>query len=342
MIVTIKIGSNILSTKEGDFDISFLSSLAEDIKSLKQKGFKFIIVSSGAVMAGIKRLNISPETILSKQILASVGQSRLMALYDSIFLNYGLNVGQILLTSDIFTKSHMFLNAKQTLIGLLESDIIPIINENDVIATEELVFGDNDFLSAYVSYMASSSKLIIFSTAGGLFTKDGSNLINEVSNFEEALKQVNPSKSTFGSGGMLSKLQASMIASKLGVEVFITSKAYKLKDILDQKAMGSTVPASSKPKKNLKDVMMLASHPKGIIYIDEGAKKALLNRKALLAIGIKGFDGIFKKGDIVNISDEQNFIIGKGRVEYSSSELKSIIGSKNKEVIKTDYIQLIA
>lgn len=341
MIIVIKIGSNILSTKEGDFDLGFLSSLAEDIKILKSKNIKFIIISSGAVMAGIKTLNINPDTILSKQILASVGQSRLMALYDNIFSNYELRVGQVLLTSDIFTKQNMFLNAQQTLFGLLRAGVIPIINENDAIATEELVFGDNDFLSVYVSYMVKASRLIIFSTAGGLFSKDYTKLIEEVSDFQKAFENINPSKSTFGSGGMLSKLQASMIASKLGIDVFITSKHYRLKDIHENKAIGTKINASQNSHNKLKDIMTLASHPKGIIYVDEGAKKALLNRKALLAIGIKRFDGIFRKGDIVSISDEQEFIIGKGKINYSSSELKSIIGTKNKEVIKTDNIHLI-
>ncbi len=341
MIFTIKIGSNVLATKGGDFDISFLSSLAEDIKTLQKQGLKFIIVSSGAVMAGRKCLNISPDSILSRQILASVGQSRLMSLYDNIFSNYNLTISQMLLTSDIFTKSDMFLNAKQTLIGLLKNNAIPIINENDAVATEELIFGDNDFLSVYVSYMGGASKLIIFSTAGGLYTKDGTTLIEYVENFEKALENVNPSKSTFGSGGMLSKLQASILASKIGIEVFIASKSQKLTDIYDKKAIGTKILPLENSKLRLKDLSALASYSKGIIYVDEGAKKALLSRKALLAIGIKSFDGNFKKGDIVSILDTQNILIGKGKVQYSSKELKNIIGTKNKEVIKTDDVYVI-
>ncbi|AEF18851.1 MULTISPECIES: glutamate 5-kinase [unclassified Hydrogenobaculum] len=341
MIFVIKIGSNVLSTEGGDFDISFISSIAEDIKTLQKEHIKFLIVSSGAVMAGKKILNIKGDSILSRQILASVGQSRLMSLYDNIFSNYNLTISQILITSDIFTNQNMFSNAQRTIEGLLDHNIIPIINENDAIATEELIFGDNDFLSVYVSYISKASKLVIFSTAGGLYTKDGKTLIREVSDFEEAFKEVNPSKSTFGSGGMLSKLQASMMASNIGIEVFITSKSQRLIDIYTDKAIGTKIPPKQNSKLKPKDLIKLAQYSKGIIYIDEGAKKALLNRKALLAIGIKGFDGVFKKGDIVSISDEQGIMIGKGKVQYDSKELKNIIGKKNKEVIKTDDIYII-
>lgn len=341
MVFVIKIGSNVLSTEGGDFDISFLSSIAEDIKTLQKQGIKFVIVSSGAVMAGKKILNIHTDSILSRQILASVGQSRLMSLYDSIFSNYSLVISQILITSDVFTNQNMFSNAQRTIEGLLKYNIIPIINENDAIATEELIFGDNDFLSVYVSYISKASKLVIFSTAGGLYTKDGKTLISEVKDFEEAFKQVNPTKSTFGSGGMLSKLQASMMASKIGVEVFITSKSQKLIDIYNNEALGTKIPASSNTKLKPKDIIKLAQYSKGIIYVDEGAKKAISNRKALLAIGIKGFDGVFKKGDIVSIVDEQQILVGKGKIQYDSKELKNIIGKKNKEVIKTDDIYTI-
>ena len=341
MIFVIKIGSNVLSTEEGDFDLSFLSSLAEDIKTLQKNNVKFLIVSSGAVMAGRKILNIQKDSILSRQVLASVGQSRLMSLYDSIFSNYGLVISQILITSDVFTNQNMFLNAERTIEGLLEYNIIPIINENDAIATEELIFGDNDFLSVYVSYISKATKLIIFSTAGGLYTKDGKTLIEKVEDFDKAFSEVNPTKSTFGSGGMMSKLQASMMASKLGIEVFITSKSQRIIDIYQDKATGTKIPAFKNPKLKLKDITKLAQYPKGIIYIDEGAKKAISNRKALLAIGIKGFDGVFKKGDIVSIVDEQNIMVGKGKIQYDSKELKNIIGKKNKEVIKTDDIYII-
>ncbi len=341
MVFVIKIGSNVLSTEGGDFDLSFLSSLAEDIKTLQKHGIKFVIVSSGAVMAGRKILNIQKDSILSRQILASIGQSRLMSLYDNIFSNYNLIISQILITSDVFTNQNMFLNAQRTIEGLLGYNAIPIINENDAIATEELIFGDNDFLSVYVSYISKASKLIIFSTAGGLYTKDGSTLIEQIDDFEEAFKQVNPTKSTFGSGGMLSKLQASMMASKLGIEVFITSKSQKLIDIYNDKAMGTKLPPSKNPKLKPKDIIKLAQYSKGIIYIDKGAKEAISNRKALLAIGLRGFDGVFKKGDIVSIVDEQNIMVGKGKIQYDSKELKNIIGKKNKEVIKTDDIYII-
>ncbi|GAB6078702.1 glutamate 5-kinase [Hydrogenobaculum acidophilum] len=341
MVFIIKIGSNVLSTAEGDFDVSFLASIAEDIKTLQKNDTKFLIVSSGAIMAGKKILNIQKDSILSRQILASVGQSRLMSLYDSIFSNYNLTISQILITSDVFTNQNMFSNAQRTIEGLLEYNIIPIINENDAIATEELIFGDNDFLSVYVSYISKATKLIIFSTAGGLYTKDGKTLITKIEDFDEAFRQVNPTKSTFGSGGMLSKLQASMMASKLGVEVFITSKNQRLIDIYNDRALGTKVQAFKNPKIKPKDIVKLAQYPKGIIYVDEGAKKAISNRKALLAIGIIGYDGIFKKGDIVSIVDEQNIMVGKGKVQYDSKELKNIIGKKNKEVIKTDDIYTI-
>lgn len=345
MIIGIKVGSNVLSTEEGDLDLGFLSSLAKDIKHLS-KEFSFFIVSSGAVMVGTKKLglsNTSKKTLIDRQIFASIGQSVLMGIYDNIFSNYGLRVGQVLLTTDIFENKNRFATASNTLKEMINRKIVPIINENDAVATEELIFGDNDFLSVFVSYMVYAKKLIIISSSNGLLDDNG-NVIREIENVDDFFKYIKPSKSSFGSGGMKSKLEAAKIASLLGIDTYLSSKNISIIDILRGTNVFTHIKSFKNPIKNIKKVLSLATRPKGIIYVDKGAKEALLKRKSLLAVGVRYFEGTFEKGDIVNIvfeSDKENSLIAKGRVNISSVDLSKKIGIKDIEVIHADNIVLL-
>jgi len=335
--IVLKIGSGILE-KEDDIDIEFIQNLANQIKNLDKE---FIIVSSGAVLAGVKKLKLKyrPKDITEKQAVAAVGQAYLMQIYDNIFSKNNLIVGQILLTTEGLRERKRYIYARNTLNKLIDMNVIPIINENDTIAVEEIVFGDNDFLAAHVSVLAQADLLIILSTAGGLYTDDPSNpdskLIEEIKDIEEALSYAKSSKSKFGTGGMRSKLEASKIATSHSIPVIIAPKKEDIiKSIFEGEKVGTFIyPAKNKKLKEKKSWLSLLSAPKGKIIIDKGAENALKNKKSLLPAGIKEVEGIFYPKDVVAIASEDGKIIGKGIVEISYKDLKKIKG------LKTSYIE---
>ena len=335
MRIVFKIGSNLLETEEGDIDLQFLSKLAESIKKLKNLGDQVCIVSSGAVLSGAKKLNIKekPKDLVLKQALSAVGQAYLMHIYDTIFSNYGLIVSQVLLTRDIFSKHNedRFRNAKNTLEKLLELGIVPVINENDAVAVSELVFGDNDFLAVYVSFMIGADLLVIFSSAGGLRDEEGK-IIPVVEKVEEAFKFVQGTGTSFGTGGMRSKLEATRLATTLNIPVIITGKEEDILALRELKTKGTLFKPSKRKLRNALKVIATLEEPKGQIVIDRGAQEAIKRGKSLLPAGVIKVEGVFKKGDVVSILNEEGLIIGKGKVNFSSEELSKIKGLKTKEV----------
>lgn len=337
--IVLKIGSQILQ-KEENIDRDFITNIADEISRYSDK--EFIIVSSGAVLAGIKKLGLysKPKTITEKQAIASVGQASLIQIYDTIFSEKGLVIGQMLLTVEGLQDRKRYLYAKNTLNKLLELNVIPIINENDAIAVSEIVFGDNDFLASHVALMSDADLLIILSTAGGLYTDDPSNpdakLIDVIEDIDSAISYAKASKSTYGSGGMRSKLEASKISSDHGIPVII---APKIKDVLSRILSAENVgtfikPSQGKSKYRKKSWLKLLSYPKGKIYIDDGAYKALKEGKSLLPSGIKDVEGIFKQKDTVAIADIEGNIVGKGIVSFDYKEIAKIKGLKTKQASK--------
>lgn len=331
--VVIKIGSQILE-KDDNIDKDFIESLAKQIKSFEDR--EFIIVSSGAVLAGIKKLGLKskPKSITEKQAVASVGQASLIQIYDNIFSEYGITVGQMLLTVEGLQDRRRYIYAKNTLNKLLDFKVVPIINENDAVAVSEIVFGDNDFLAAHVALMSDANLLIILSTAGGLYTDDPSNpdakLINFIDDVDQALSFAKASKSTYGSGGMRSKLEASKIAVDHSIPVIIAPKSPAIiTDILLGKDVGTFIyPSKKKHTTKKKSWLKLLSSPKGKIYIDQGAEKAIKSGKSLLPSGIKDIEGVFRAGDVVAIADEEGNVIGKGIINFDYKELSYIKGMK--------------
>ena len=208
--IVVKIGSQLLS-KDSDIDEEFIKQLSQQIAQLKKEGKEIILVSSGAVLAGTKKLQLKekPKTITEKQAISAVGQAYLMQIYDKIFSQKSLIIGQVLLTIEGLRERKRYNYARNTLNKLLEMGVIPIINENDTIAVEEIVFGDNDFLASHVSVLTQANLLIVLSTAGGLYTDEPSKkeakLIEEIKEIDEVLAFAKSSKSKFGTGGMRSK-----------------------------------------------------------------------------------------------------------------------------------------
>ncbi|HIC96798.1 MAG TPA: glutamate 5-kinase [Aquificaceae bacterium] len=335
MRIVFKVGSNLLSTARGDIDLRFLSKLAEAVKELIGKGDEVLIVSSGAVLCGAKKVGYGkrPEELTLRQALAGIGQAYLMHLYDTVFSNYGLVVGQVLLTSDVFKKGNedRFKNAHGTLERMLSMGVVPIINENDTVAVSELIFGDNDFLSVYVSYMVGANLLVILSSAGGLLNEEGE-VIGEVSNVEEAMRFVKKTGSEFGSGGMVSKLEATRLATSIGVPVIITGKDDDLVRVRDLKTSGTLFPPSRrKVRKRLKAIAMI-EEPKGIVVIDEGAMRALREGKSLLPAGVVRVEGGFSAGDVVSVLGPKGELVGKGKVSFSAEDIEKVKGLKGYEV----------
>ncbi len=345
MLLLAKIGSNLIQTREGHIDLSFLSRLAMEIRSLKERGIRTILVSSGAVLCGVKKLGMKerPKDISLKQAIAGVGQAYLMHIYDMIFSNYGLVVAQALLTSDIFRDKEKFRNAKNALESMLSLGIVPVINENDTVGISELLFGDNDFLAVYTAYMMGANLMVIFSTAGGLLDEKGK-IVPFVDDVDKVLSLVKGVNSEFGTGGMLSKITATRIATRLGLPVIITGKEDSLLDIIESKTRGTYFKASEKPLREGKRVIAMMEEAKGALYIDEGAYNAIRQGKSLLPAGILKVEGTFQRGDVVVLYDKRGFLVGKGRASFSSEELSRIIGKKGEEVkkiLKTNFEEAI-
>ncbi|WP_457641232.1 glutamate 5-kinase [Persephonella sp.] len=349
--VVIKIGSQLLE-KDQNIDTEFIQDLSSQIKKLKEDGKEILIVSSGAVLAGIKKLGIKtkPRTITEKQALASIGQAYLMQVYDKIFSKNNLIIGQVLLTIEGLRERRRYILAQNTLNKLIEMEVVPIINENDTVAVEEIVFGDNDFLAAHVSVLVNADLLIILSTAGGLYTKDPSDkdakLIPELKDIDDALKFAGSSKSKYGTGGMRSKLEAAKIAVSQSIPVIIAPKE---KNIIQKLISGEKIGTFIHPEKKIKrsrkkSWLKTLSVAKGKIIVDKGAEKAIKEGKSLLPAGIKDIEGIFSKNDVVAIENEERKIIGKGIVNYNYKEIKKIKGLKSSEVekiLKRKFIEVI-
>jgi len=335
MRIVFKIGSNLLQTEEGDIDLNFLSRLGEGIKKLKNLGDEVVLVSSGAVLSGAKRLGLKekPSDLTLKQALSAVGQAYLMHLYDVVFSNYGLKVGQILLTRDVFQRKNedRFRNAQRTLTKLLELGIVPIVNENDAVAVSELVFGDNDFLAVYVAFMVNADLLVIFSSAGGL-RNERNEIVKEVESVEKAFRFVKGTGTSFGTGGMRSKLEATRLATTLNIPVIITGKEEDIPGLRELKTKGTFFKPSRRKLRNALKVLATMEEPKGIVVIDRGAVEAIRKGKSLLPAGVVKVEGVFGRGDAVSILNEEGLIIGKGKVNFSSEELEKIKGMKTKEV----------
>ncbi|MCS7170782.1 MAG: glutamate 5-kinase [Aquificaceae bacterium] len=333
MLVTVKIGSNLIQTKEGDIDLAFLSRLASDIKNLKEEGHSVLLVSSGAVLCGVKKLGIRerPKEISLKQAVAGVGQAYLMHLYDMVFSNYGLTVGQALITADIFKDMEKLQNAKNAINSMLKLKVVPVINENDTVAISELLFGDNDFLAVYTAYMVEASLLVFFSTAGGLLDGEGKvvPIVEEVDSVLHLVKGIN---SEFGTGGMLSKITSTRIAVRLGIPVVITGKDDNLVDILKGSTRGTYFKPSDKPLREGKRALAMLEEPKGALHIDKGAYMAIKQGKSLLPAGVKKVEGVFQKGDVVMLYSEEGFLVGRGRVNFRSEDIIKIMGRQSQEV----------
>lgn len=352
--ITIKVGSNVLTKSDGTLDIKRINHLVNQITQLREQGIEVILVSSGAVAAGRSDIEISKKTSLvaAKQVLAAIGQVKLMALYLDLFRNNEVQSAQVLTTKENFSDRRHYLNMKNCISAMLENHVIPIVNENDTISVTELMFTDNDELSGLIASMMDCDALFILSNVDGVYTgkpgDEGVELITEITPETGKLdKYISTVKSGFGRGGMLTKCGIARKIANQGIEVIIANgtRTNILLDILNKSEVPLTRFLPSEQKSNGVKKWLLHSNTfaKGIVYINEGAKKALLNNNAtsLLLIGISKIEGTFETGDIVRIFDEENNQLGIGKSQYSSAEADNFKGDKKrKPFIHYDYLVL--
>lgn len=348
----LKIGSSSLTNTKGEIDQEKLRDHVEAIALAKQAGHEVILVSSGAVAAGFRRLGYPsrPVTLKGRQAAAAVGQSLLIQSYMKEFSPYGIIPAQILLTRNDFSKKDRYRNAYATLEELLGRGILPVINENDTVSVEELTFGDNDMLSALVSGMVHADQLIILTDINGLYDSNPRenpeakryDYLREIT--DEMLEAAEGSGSSVGTGGMKSKLLAAKTALSLGVPVFIGQEKgkEKLLRILEGRGDGTYIEKENMTTvKSTKQWISLHSPVAGKIYIDQGAEEALLMMgKSLLPAGIYDIKGSFNKGDVVEVYGTKG-LIGKGEVLYSSSMLRKMMGKRSEELFKENFLSSI-
>jgi len=348
-LMVIKIGSSIVAGKDR-VDKEFLARLAATISEVKKEVKDIVIVSSGAVAAGFKLLGFEskPKDIVDKQACAAVGQAKLVQYYEEAFKKYDLVVGQVLLIKEDFSNRRRYLNARSTLKRLLDLNVIPIINENDTVAINELkyvdTFGDNDNLSALVSGLLGADLLLILSDVDGLYDKNPSKytdakLISDVKYFnEDILNVAGDSVSGVGTGGMKTKLLAAKKALDSGCYVGIINgkDPENIKRFINKEEIGTFFSHVEDVKDRRKFWIAYAATPKGEIIIDNGAVKAIIEmNRSLLPSGILDVAGKFGVGDIVKIVDLYGVEIARGKSRYASADIKKIKG------LKTDKIEEI-
>jgi len=342
-IIVIKIGSSLLVDKNKKIKKKWLSSFAKDIQKLRSKNKKIIIVSSGSIALGCIKMNYNKKNLkLDKsQAIASIGQIELMNLFSNTFSKYKLNISQILLTLEDTEERRRSLNAKRTFENLFDLNFIPIVNENDTIATTEIKYGDNDRLASRVAQITNADTLVLLSDVDGLYTKNpklykDAKLIEKVENLNEDLKNINfKGNNEFGSGGMNTKIEAAKICQLSGCNMIIANGLYfnPINKILTQDNYTLFVSKVSKLDARKKWIISSIS-PKGELIIDEGAKKALKDGKSLLAAGIKKVNGKFTKGDHIRIIDKNFKECARGLSSFSSKEVEKILGHHSKEISK--------
>ncbi|MFL7838268.1 MAG: glutamate 5-kinase [Candidatus Promineifilaceae bacterium] len=341
--IVVKIGTSVLTGGTRYLDRPHMVELSRQFAALHKQGKEIIICSSGAIAFGRERLDFPdlPSTLSNKQMLAAVGQSRLMQMWERYFDIYGLHVGQILLTRQDVEHRGRFLNARDTLSVLIERKIVPIVNENDAVTTAEIKVGDNDNLSALVAILTDADLLLMLSDQPGLFTADprsnsDAQLIAEVRTIDETLRKLaGASASGLGVGGMTTKLQAADVARRSGTEVIIASG--HAPEVIIRAASGEKIgthfPALENPLESRKRWILAGPKPSGSVVIDAGAQEALLDHgRSLLPAGIISVQGEFQRGDTIRIFNDSNRLLARGIARYSGQDLSQIAGLHSDEI----------
>ena len=343
--IVVKIGTNILTDKLKGINREQIASIARSVAHLQSLGNRVALVSSGAIGAGVAALRLKqrPRTIPEKQATAAIGQPILMEAYQSAFKEEDCAVAQILLTKDDFVNRTRYMNARNTLSVLFDKGVVPIINENDSVAVEEIKLGDNDNLSALVANLIGADLLIILSDIDGLFSDDPSHnrnaelipLVEKITPMIERLAK--KSREELSTGGMITKIQAAKRCTSSGIAMIITNgnNPRALRDVFSGDFKGTLfLPAGTRLNVRKKWIGFV-SHARGSVAIDEGARTALLKKhKSLLPSGILEVSGEFRANDTISVRDTEGDEIARGVTHYSSADLARIMGKKSVEIEK--------
>ncbi len=343
--IVVKIGSSLLTDNGQGLNVPAIAGWVSQMAALRHAGRDVVLVSSGSVAEGMSRLGFSsrPSTLHELQAAASVGQMGLVRNFENKFQQHGLLTAQVLLTHDDLSDRKRYLNARSTLLTLLGLNVIPVVNENDAVATDEIRFGDNDTLAAMVANLVEADLLIILTDQAGLFDSDPSinasaQLIEQASVNDSVLDQVaGGSRSGLGRGGMFTKIRAARLAARSGAATVIVSG--KPADVIGRIVAGETLGTYLVP-----DVAKYAARKqwlagqlqrKGVLELDDGAVKSLKNKgKSLLAVGVRDVSGDFVRGDLVSCVDKRNQEVARGLVNYNAEEVRKIAGKSSSEFEK--------
>ena len=343
--IVIKVGTSTITHASGLLNLKQIDSLARQIADLHNRGYEVVLVSSGAIGAGIGKLGLknNPKTIPEKQVAAAVGQGILIHMYEKLFSEYGKIVAQILITKEDIHHRTRFLHVRNAFFSLLEQGVIPIVNENDAIAVDEIKLGDNDTLSALVSSIVEADLLILLSDIDGFCEADprtdpNARVIHTVAEITpEIEKLAGGAGSSFATGGMVTKLNAAKIATTSGTAMVIVNGSLPgvIDAVISGIDIGTWFQEKQHPLQARKHWIAFGSTPAGQLMVDEGAAKALIQRqKSLLPSGIIQVDKVFKEGQIVSVIDRAGREVARGVTNYSSAEIEMIKGLNSSEIVK--------
>ncbi len=341
--IVVKIGSNVIASRQKGFDEKRMEEISGELAELIGEGHELFLVSSGAILCGVEKLGLTtfPETLPMKQAAAAVGQSQLMWAYERLFGRHKIKVAQILLTREDIANRRRFLNARNTLLTLLENKVLPIINENDTVATDEIKLGDNDTLAGQVAHLVDASLLIILSDVDGLYTKDPrkDKTAQRICVVEEVTKKIEKMADREGphggTGGMASKVAAAKAAAAFGVTTLILNgtRPGLIKHALYGSEIGTRFLPHPTKRSSKKHWIAHSLKAKGILWIDPGAAEAILRRgKSLLPSGVIKVEGVFDVGDAVLCKTEEGKEIAKGLTNYSAFEMMKIAGAHSSRI----------
>ncbi|MDH7600741.1 MAG: glutamate 5-kinase [Armatimonadota bacterium] len=343
--IVVKVGTSSLVSERGSLDREKMANLVDQLAEIKRRGIEVVLVTSGAIRAGMERLGIQrrPRNIPDQQASAAVGQSLLMNTYTELFTKHNIIPAQVLLTRDDFRDRVRYLNLRNTMHTLFRFGCLPIVNENDTVAIEEIRFEENDTLSALVAASIDADLLLNLSDVEGLYEEDPRK--NRKAKLLEEIREITPeiealagaTGTDYGRGGMRAKIEAAKIATSSGVTMIIarSTKPHVIIDAVEGKNVGTRFVGESLGLSHRKRWIAFGNRIKGRIIINEGAKRMLRERgKSLLAAGIIGCEGSFDVGDLVAIVDEKGEQVGRGFANYSSCEIEQIKGKRSSEIEK--------
>ncbi|MHA3947977.1 glutamate 5-kinase [Cellulomonas bogoriensis] len=339
--VVVKVGSSSLTGTDGRLDTGALGRLVDVLADRVRSGHQVVLVTSGAIAAGIGPLGLArrPRDLATAQAAASVGQGLLLARYTDAFARHGLQVGQVLLTAEDTIRRGHYRNAQRALERLLDLGVVPVVNENDTVATDEIRFGDNDRLAALVSHLVRADALVLLTDVDGLHdgppSRPGSRRISTVDGPQDLEGVVVTARgSAVGTGGMVTKLASVAIATGTGIPVVLTA-APQVRAALAGREVGTWFSATGRRMSRRRLWLAHAARSHGRVVLDDGAVRAVVERRtSLLPAGITAVEGEFDAGDVVELSDAQGRVVARGLVSYGSQELPDLMGSTTTELVE--------